>query len=325
MSQFPYLRLRRLRNKPHARKLWQETTLGVNDLIAPLFVVPGENVKKPIGSLPGQYHFSVDECVKETLELSLLGIKAILLFGLPKFKDAEGSSSWQKDNVVQEAIRAIKKACPDMVIMADLCFCEYTDHGHCGVLKHDVVDNDATLQNTVKQTLSLAEAGADVIAPSGMMDGVVACIRDTLDEHGYTDIAIMGYSAKFASSFYGPFREAVQSTPSCGDRHGYQMNPANRREAMREIELDINEGADMVMVKPALAFLDIIHEAKASFDLPIVAYNVSGEYSMIKCAEQAGLIDGDAMMMEGLLSMKRAGADAIITYFAREVAEQLKG
>ncbi len=324
MSQFPLLRLRRLRETLASRALWQENHLTVHDLIAPIFVVPGKQVKTAIATLPGQFHFSVDESVREAKALQALGVPAVILFGIPTYKDTEGSSSWQDDNVVQEATRAIKAACPDLIVMADLCFCEYTDHGHCGVPCGENIDNDATLKNTALQTVSLAKAGVDIIAPSGMMDGVVSTIRSTLDEHGYSQTAIMAYSAKYASSFYGPFREAVLSTPSFGDRRSYQMNPANRREAMREIALDIEEGADMVMVKPALAFLDIVYEAKQSFDCPMVAYNVSGEYSMIKSAAAQGLIDGETMMMESLLSMKRAGADAIITYFAREAAELLK-
>lgn len=321
MSQFPKLRLRRLRQSKNTLALWQETTLTVDDLIAPLFVVTGKGIKNPIEALPGQFQFSVDEVVKEVTLLDSLGIKAVLLFGIPSDKDAIGSASWQDDGIVQQVTRAIKKACPALIVIADLCFCEYTDHGHCGVLDGSSVDNDKTLENTRLQALSLAAAGVDVIAPSGMMDGVVSVIRQALDNEKFTQTGIMAYSAKFASSFYGPFREAVNSTPSFGDRKSYQMNIGNRREAMREIEADIQEGADMIMVKPALSFLDVIHEARQQFDCPIVAYNVSGEYSMIKFAAEKGLIDGNAMMREVLLSMKRAGADAIITYFAKEMAE----
>jgi len=274
--------------------------------------------------MPGQFHFSADTAAGEAQELLTHGINAVLLFGIPPVKDEKGESSCDEHGVVQEAIRAIKKVAPDIVVIADLCFCEYTSHGHCGVLVHGDVHNDLTLIETKKQAVSLAQAGADIIAPSGMMDGMVASIRQALDAKNMPHVAILSYSAKYASAYYGPFREAAQSAPSFGDRRTYQMNPANSDEAMREIEEDIKEGADIVMVKPALAYLDIIRRAKDRFAMPLAAYNVSGEYAMIKAAAEKKLIDGERVMMETLLSIKRAGADMIITYFAKEAAPLLR-
>ncbi len=319
--EFPTTRLRRLRQNPTIRSLVGETTLSVDDLVAPLFIVSGQGVKKEISTLPGQYHLSVDMVAEEVNSLKNLGISSVLLFGLPAQKDEEGEISCSEDGVVQRAICAIKKEIKDVLVVADLCFCEYTTHGHCGVLVEEEVDNDLTLNNTGKQALSLARAGADIIAPSGMMDGMVSTIRKSLDEENFTNTIIMSYAAKYASAYYGPFREAVDSTPSFGDRRSYQMNPANAREALREVELDISEGADIVMVKPALAYLDIISKIKDKFPVPLAAYSVSGEYAMIKAAAEKGLIDEGQVMVETLLSIKRAGADIIISYFAREFAQ----
>ena len=320
---FPITRGRRLRRSPSLRTLVRENSVAMTDLIAPLFVVPGKGVRKPISSLEGHAHLSTDTAVQEAQELYELGVRSVLLFGLPETKDEIGSSSWDENGVVQQATRAIKRALPDMVVMADVCFCEYTSHGHCGVLRGETVDNDATLENTAKQVISLAEAGIDVVAPSGMMDGVVGTIRLALDEAGFSETAIMAYSAKFASAFYGPFREAADSTPAFGDRKSYQMDPANVREAIREVAMDVEEGADIVMVKPALAYLDIIREVRDTFEQPLACYNVSGEYAMVKAASKVGLIDGTAVMREMLMGMKRAGADLIISYFARDLARDL--
>jgi porphobilinogen synthase len=289
-----------------------------------LFIVPGKGVKKPISSLSGQYHFSADTVVDEAGELEHLGIKAVLLFGLPPAKDDIGAVSCDEHGVVQEAIRAIKKRSTNLEVIADLCFCEYTSHGHCGVVVNGDVDNDLTLAQTATQAVSLAKAGADIIAPSGMMDGMVSIIRRSLDESGLSNVAIMSYAAKFASAYYGPFREAAQSAPAFGDRRTYQMDPANSNEALREIESDIAEGADIVMVKPALPYLDIIARAKERFLVPLAAYNVSGEYAMIKAAAAQGLIDEARVMMETLLAIKRAGADMIISYFSKEAARKLR-
>lgn len=321
---FPSVRPRRLRKTAAIRDMVRENKVTVSDLIAPLFIVPGSGVRKEISSLPGQYQLSVDMLCEEAKRLQDLGVPSVLLFGIPPCKDEIGAVSYDDAGVVQQGLRALKEVTPELCLIADLCFCEYTTHGHCGVIVDGEVDNDLTLVETAKQTVSLARAGADIIAPSGMMDGMVAAIRDALDDSGFSDRIIMSYAAKFASSYYGPFREAVDSSPQFGDRRSYQMDPANGDEAMREIEEDINQGADILMVKPALAYLDIIARAKDSFSVPLAAYNVSGEYSMIKNAAQAGLVDGDAMMLETLLSIKRAGADLIITYFAAEAAKQLR-
>lgn len=321
---YPKQRPRRLRKNEKVRELVQETSLDMKGIIAPLFVKPGKDLKDPINSLPGQFQMSPDVALKEAKALRARGVSTILLFGIPETKDATGSSSCSEDGIVQTTTRLIKEDLPDLLIAADLCFCEYTDHGHCGILDGTEVNNDETLIITQKQAISLCEAGADIIAPSGMMDGVVDATRNALDESGFKNTIIMAYSAKFASAYYGPFREAAGSAPSFGDRRSYQMDPANADEALREIELDIEEGADIVMVKPALAYLDIIAKAKDSFNIPLAAYNVSGEYAMIKAAGASGLVDENQVMLETLLSIKRAGADIIITYFARELSEALQ-
>jgi porphobilinogen synthase len=301
----------------------RETTLSSDNFIFPLFVCPGRGVKREISSLPGQFHFSADEVVREAEEIARLGIPAVIFFGLPEKKDEVGSEAWHNDGVVQRALRAVKKAVPDLTLIVDACFCEYTTHGHCGVVVNSEIDNDATLENLGRAALSYARAGADMIAPSGMMDGFVGFLRETLDEDGFENASILSYAAKYASAYYGPFRTAVDSAPSFGDRAGYQMDPANVREAIREVALDVEEGADIVMVKPALAYLDVIAEVRREFDLPIAAYNVSGEYSMLKAAAEKGWIDYDRAMLESLLSMRRAGADMILTYHAKEAAKLL--
>jgi len=313
-------RPRRLRRSESIRALVRETVVRPEDLIYPLFVVPDNRPHVEIGSMPGVWHNRVREAVDECLRAHDAGIRAVLLFGLPAQKDAIGSSSWDPSGPVQAAIEAIKRAVPQMAVMADVCLCEYTDHGHCGVIVDGDVDNDATLALLAKQALSFANAGADFVAPSDMMDGRVAAIRHALDDANMTAVGILAYSAKFASGFYGPFREAAESTPQFGDRRTYQMDPANIREALREMELDVEEGADMIMVKPALSYLDVIRAARERFDLPIAAYNVSGEYAMVKAAAERGWIDGPRVMQEILTSIKRAGADLIITYFAVEFA-----
>ena len=321
-------RPRRLRRSESIRSLVRETIVRPEDLIYPLFVVPNNRVKTEIGSMPGVYQLRVREAVEEAQRAYDAGIRSVLLFGLPEQKDGIGSSSWDPSGPVQAAIEGIKRSIPAMSVMADVCLCEYTDHGHCGVIvdRNGVkdVDNDQTLPLLVKQAISFAAAGADFVAPSDMMDGRIAAIRRGLDERGLSDVGIMAYSAKFASGFYGPFREAAESAPQFGDRRTYQMDPANSREAIREIELDVDEGADIVMVKPALSYLDIIRQARDRFPLPIAAYNVSGEYSMVKAAAKNGWIDGQRVMNEILTSIKRAGADLIITYHALEFATQVK-
>jgi porphobilinogen synthase len=321
---FPVYRARRLRRNEAVRRMVRETFLRVDDLICPLFVRPGKGVKNPISSMPEQFQFSLDTLVQEAREVYELGIPAVLLFGIPKTKDEVGSEAFARDGIVQEAIRNLKNAIPELIVIADVCLCEYTNHGHCGVVKGNEVDNDTTLDFLVRMALSHAEAGADMVAPSDMMDGRVGAIRKKLDEQGFTHIPIMSYAAKYASSFYGPFREAAESAPQFGDRKSYQMDPANAREAMREIRLDIEEGADIVMVKPALPYLDIISRARMECDLPIAAYSVSGEFAMVKAASQLGWIDEERVMMEILISIKRAGADLIITYFAKEAARVLR-
>lgn len=294
-----------------------------SNFIHPLFVVHGEGVREEISSLPGQYHLSVDELVKECREIYAQGVRSVMLFGIPAHKDGTGSEALEDDGIVQQGLKALRDALPDLVTIADVCMCEYTDHGHCGILHGHEVDNDETLKYLAKQSVSMARCGAKIIAPSDMMDGRVAAIRAALDENGFTHIPIMSYAAKFASAFYGPFRVAADSAPSFGDRRGYQMNPANGREALREIELDIAEGADMIMVKPALAYLDILHEAYMRYDLPLAAYHVSGEYAMIKAAAAKDWIDHDRVMMESLLAIRRAGAQMILTYHAKEAAKLL--
>lgn len=321
---FPKIRLRRLRKGETLRKMVRETEINATDLVLPLFATHGKKIKKPIGSMPGHFQMSVDLIVKEAEEVHALGIPAVILFGIPEVKDPTGKSAYAAKGPVQEAIRAIKRAVPGLLVITDVCMCEYTSHGHCGIIKDGGVDNDSTLKFLAKEALSHAVAGADMVAPSDMMDGRVAAIRDILDDNGFIDTPIMSYAAKYASAFYGPFREAAESTPSFGDRRSYQMDPANGAEALREVALDIEEGADIVMVKPALPYLDIIRMVKDEFGYPTAAYNVSGEYSMVKAAAEKGWIDGEKVMMESLTSIKRAGADIIITYFAKDAAELLR-
>ena len=301
----------------------RETHLSVKDFIAPLFVKPGNGARDPIPSMPGQYQYSVDTLVTEISELAGLGIPAVILFGLPDSKDPLGSRSWADDGIVQQAISAVKSAVPEMVVITDVCFCEYTDHGHCGVIKNGDVDNDATLELLARQAVSHAKAGVDLVAPSDMMDGRVAAIRESLDREGYHQIGILSYAVKYASAFYSPFRDAAESAPQFGDRSSYQMDPANGLEALKEAELDLVEGADMIMVKPALPYLDIISRVREICAVPLAAYNVSGEYAMIKAAALNGWIDEKRVMMESLTSIKRAGADLILTYFAKEAAQLL--
>lgn len=313
-------RPRRLRALPRVRDMVRETHLCRDDLIMPLFVCPGQGVKREIRSMPGNYQMSVDLLVEECRAVADLGIPAVMLFGIPPHKDAVGSSGYDPQGVVPQALRALKAAHLELVLIADVCLCEYTDHGHCGVLSDGEVDNDPTVELLVREALVYAEAGADLIAPSDMMDGRVGQIRQALDRHGFVQVPIMAYAAKYASAFYGPFREAAESAPRLGDRRGYQMDPANAREALREIELDLEEGADIVMVKPALAYLDILRTARERFDVPLAAYNVSGEFAMVKAAARLGWIDEVKVRDEILLGIKRAGADLILTYFAKEVA-----
>ncbi|MCX5849713.1 MAG: porphobilinogen synthase [Deltaproteobacteria bacterium] len=322
--QFPEYRARRLRKNENFRRLIRETKLSVDDLVYPLFAVTGKSVKKPITSMPGQFQLSVDYIAKEAQKAHELGIPAVLLFGIPAKKDEMATGAFAKDGIVQQAVKRIKNEVPDILVITDVCLCEYTSHGHCGMLEKDSVQNDETLEVLAETALSHARAGADMVAPSAMMDGQVAAIREALDENAFEDVPIMAYSAKYASSFYGPFREAAESAPQFGDRKAYQMDPANADEAIREMSLDVSEGADIIMVKPALAYLDIICRAKQEFDLPVAAYNVSGEYSMIKAAAQLGWLDEEKAMIESLTAIKRAGADIIITYFAPQVAKLLK-
>ncbi len=322
---FPIHRPRRLRKNENIRRLVRETTLSINDLIYPIFIEDGQNIKSEIQSMPGIYRYSIDRLSEELDEVSELNIPAVLLFGIPSEKDAVGSDTWSEEGIIQRAVRFIKENYPNLYVITDVCFCEYTEHGHCGVLCNHDVDNDITLENTKKQVVSHVKAGADMVAPSGMMDGVVKAIREALDEVGFSNTPIMSYSAKYASAYYGPFREAAESTPAFGDRRTYQMDPANRREALKEVSLDIEEGADIVMVKPALAYLDIISDIRKNFNVPVAAYNVSGEYSMVKAAGKLGWIDEEKVIIETLTSIKRAGADIIITYHAKEVAKLLKG
>jgi len=320
---FPKNRMRRLRSSEAMRRLVRQSSLSVDDLVYPLFVRRGERHKKAIKSMDACFHLSPDMVAAEAAEAASLGIPAVLLFGLPDKKDEEGSQAWAEDGVVQDSIRRIKQAAPGLLVITDVCLCAYTTTGHCGVVKDGKIDNDATCQLLAKVALSHAYAGADVIAPSDMMDGRVRYIRECLEENGFYDTAIMSYAAKYASAFYGPFRDAADSAPQFGDRKSYQMDPANSDQAMQEIALDIEEGADIVMVKPALCFLDVIQRARQRFDCPLAAYFVSGEYMMINAAAKAGLIDKDAAMMEALTCIKRAGADIIITYFAKAAAKLL--
>lgn len=316
-------RPRRLRATGGIRNMVRETVLTPANLVYPLFIVPGTNVKREISSLVGNYHLSADKAVELAREAYALGIPAVLVFGLPEYKDERGSSAWDMSSPVQQAITAIKQAVPELVIISDVCLCEYTSHGHCGLIHEQQVDNDATLPLLAQVALSHAKAGADMVAPSDMMDGRVAAIRALLDKSGYSNVSIMSYAAKYASAYYGPFREAADSAPQFGDRRAYQMDPANSREALREVALDIEEGADIVMVKPALAYLDIVRQVKDEFLLPVAAYNVSGEYAMIKAAAAQGLIDEPRMVIESLTNMKRAGADIIITYHALDAVKWL--
>ncbi len=320
---FPEIRMRRLRSSDTVRRLVRETILSVDDLVYPLFVCPGENVKEPIVSMADCFHFSPDIIAAEAVEVESLGIPAVLLFGLPGKKDGIGSQAWAEDGAVQQAVKEIKKTVPELLVITDVCLCAYTESGHCGVVKDGKIDNDATCELLAKTALSHAQAGADIVAPSDMMDGRVSYIRQTLEKNGFHETAIMAYSAKYASAFYGPFRDVADSAPAFGDRKSYQMDPANSNQAMQEIEQDIAEGADIVMVKPALCFLDIIARAKKRFDCPIAAYNVSGEYMMLNVAAEAGLLEKESAMMEVLYSIKRAGADIIITYFAKEAVKFL--
>ncbi|MGI6679032.1 MAG: porphobilinogen synthase [Dehalobacterium sp.] len=318
---YPAMRMRRLRGSAALRSMVRENHLSLDDLIYPLFAIYGENVKNPVPSMPGVYQMSVDNLVKECGEILQLGVKVVLLFGIPEHKDEVGSGAYDPDGIVQQAIKAIKKAYPELYIITDVCLCEYTSHGHCGMIQEDKILNDPSLQYLAKTALSHAVAGADMVAPSDMMDGRVEAIRQKLDQHGFGHIPIMSYSAKFASAFYGPFRDVAESAPAFGDRRTYQMDPGNSNEALRETFLDIEEGADIVMVKPGLAYLDLVRRVKDQFHYPTAVYNVSGEYSMVKAAAANKWIDEKAVVMELLLSMKRAGADLIITYHAKDVAQ----
>ena len=319
------IRPRRLRLSENIRSMVRENALSVKDFVYPLFVVPGEHIKEEIDSMPNVYHLSVDEAVKVAKEAEGLGIPALEIFGLPEYKDEIGSSAWDMESPVQRAMTAIKNAAPNLVLIGDVCLCQYTTHGHCGKLCGDYVDNDATLALLAKVAVSQAKAGADIIAPSDMMDGRVAAIRDALDSKGLTNVSIMSYAVKYASGYYGPFRDAADSAPQFGDRRGYQMDPANVREAMKEVSLDIAEGADIIMVKPALAYLDVVRLVRDNIVQPVAVYNVSGEYAMVKAAAQNGWIDEKRIVLETLTSMKRAGADIIITYHAIDAAKWLKG
>ncbi len=321
--QFPEYRPRRLRKNENFRRMLRETTLSVDNLIYPLFVVPGKEVKKPIESMPGQFQLSIDRLVKEVQRAKDLGIPAVLLFGIPEKKDEQATGAFAEHGIVQQAVRRLKDKVPDILVVTDVCLCEYTSHGHCGMLQGEEVDNDATLEVLAETALSHAKAGADMVAPSAMMDGQIGALRDSLDESGFDGVPIMAYAAKFASCFYGPFREAAESAPQFGDRRAYQMDPANGDEAIREMNLDVQEGADILMVKPALPYLDLVRRAKEEFDLPVAAYNVSGEYAMVKAAASMGWLDGERAMMESLIAIRRAGADIILTYFAPEAARFL--
>ena len=321
---FPFYRPRRMRARENLRRMVRETRLSTDQLIYPLFVLHGKGIKKMIPTMPGNFHFSPDLLVKEVQEIQSLGIPAVLLFGLPAQKDERGSEAYARNGIVQQAVREIKSTCPEMIVITDVCMCEYTSHGHCGLLTDQgEVDNDTTLELLAKSALSHCQAGADMVAPSDMMDGRVQAIRSILDGSGYAHIPIMSYAAKYASAFYGPFRDAADSAPQFGDRKGYQMDPPNAREALRECRMDIQEGADIIMVKPALPYLDIIWQVKNGLGYPVAAYNVSGEFSMIRAAAEKGWIDEKRVMMEALISIARAGADMIITYFAKDAARNL--
>jgi porphobilinogen synthase len=321
---FPINRPRRLRRTDTLRRMIRETRLSPDDFIQPYFVCPGRDVRKPIGAMPGVAQMSVDNVVSAARETFAAGVPAVILFGIPPRKDATGTEAWNDQGEVQRAIRELKERVPGLVVITDVCMCEYTDHGHCGVIRNQDVDNDATLELLVREALSHARAGADIVAPSDMMDGRVGAIRTALDDEGFADVAVMAYSAKFASAFYGPFREAAESAPQFGDRRSYQMDPPNGDEAMREVALDLEEGADIVMVKPALPYLDLIYRVKQEFNVPVAAYNVSGEYSMIRAAGINGWLDEERATLEVLTSIKRAGADMILTYFATAIAQHLR-
>ena len=323
MNSFPKVRLRRLRELPALRRMTQETRLSVNDFIYPMFVTHGRDVRNEIGPMPGIYQLSLDHLIEEVGEVSELGVPGVLLFGIPAKKNPDGTEAYEPGGIVQEAIRVIKQTAPELMVVTDVCLCEYTDHGHCGVIADERVDNDRTLELLAKSAVCQAEAGADMVAPSAMMDGQVGAIREALDARGFQDTPIMAYSAKYASAFYGPFRVAAESAPQFGDRRGYQMDPPNVREALREIEQDIEEGADIVMVKPALAYLDVLSEARKAFGCPMAAYNVSGEYAMVKAAAENEWIDGRRVTIEILTAIKRAGADLILSYHAKEIARWL--
>ncbi len=323
MSSFPTVRMRRVRKLPQLRRMVRETSLSSDDFILPLFICHGKGVDKPIGAMPGVAQWSIDKLAEEAPKIVDEKIPAVILFGIPDTKDATGSASWRDDGIIQQALQTLKRRSPELLTMVDLCFCEYTDHGHCGVMHEGMLDNDASLENLAKQAVSLAKAGADVIAPSGMLDGMIRTLRGALDSAGFAELPLLSYAAKYASGFYGPFREAAESTPQFGDRRSHQMDPANANEALREVALDIEEGADMVMVKPAMPYLDIIRQVKDRFGLPTAAYQVSGEYSMMIAAARNGWVDEERVMFESLIGIKRAGADMILTYFARKAAKIL--
>lgn len=321
---FPVYRPRRLRESPLMRSMVRETSLRIDDFVYPLFAVHGRGVREPISTMPGQFRLSIDELLKECKDAASMGIPAVLLFGLPRDKDPRGTEAYSEDGIIQQAVRAVKDTIPDLLVITDVCLCEYTSHGHCGVVEDGRIKNDPTLELIARTAISHAEAGADLIAPSDMMDGRVAAIREGLDESGFPETPIMAYSAKYASAFYDPFREAADSTPQFGDRRSYQMDPANVMEAMREVALDVDEGADIVMVKPALPYLDVIARVKGEFGLPVAAYSVSGEYAMLKAAGQLGWLDEDRAVLEALTGIRRAGADIIITYFAKDAARLIE-
>jgi len=321
---FPQQRPRRLRRSETIRRMVRETILQVDDLIMPLFVVRGRGIRKEIPPMPGNYQLSVDQLIIEVKEIAALGIPAVLLFGIPEQKDAVGSEAYAKEGIIQQAVRAIKDSVSDLLVITDTCLCDYTSHGHCGVVEEGTVKNDPTLKLLAQAAVSQAEAGADIVAPSDMMDGRVAAIREALDTSGFEDVAIMSYAAKYASAFYGPFRVAADSTPQFGDRRSYQMDPANAAEALREVAMDIEEGADIVMVKPALAYLDVLWRVRTAFDVPVAAYNVSGEFAMVKAAARLGWLEEERAMFEILTAIKRAGADLILTYFAKDAAQRLR-
>ncbi|MCJ7641448.1 MAG: porphobilinogen synthase [Desulfobacterales bacterium] len=322
---YPYYRPRRLRKNERFREMIRETHLRPDDMILPLFVCPGKGVRRTISSMPGNFQLSIDELIKEVKEAKSLGILGVILFGIPDKKDELGSEGYSENGIIQRAVRSLKDGVDGIAILTDVCLCEYTSHGHCGVVRDGGVVNDETLELLARQALSHVKAGADMVAPSDMMDGRVGAIRKVLDENRFQDIPILAYAAKYASSFYGPFREAAESKPQFGDRKSYQMDPANAEEALREVRLDIEEGADIVMVKPALPYLDVIYRVKQAFNIPVAAYNVSGEFAMVKAASQLGWMDGEHVMMESLIAIKRAGADLILTYFAKEAARKLGG